>query len=66
MANTYGKVSGTFQEIDNAYGKVSGVWKEAEEIYGVQKDNRIIEYVQKGMIDAGLRVKVPVKKFKRF
>ena len=34
MANTYGKVSGTFEEIDNAYGKVSGVWKEADEIYG--------------------------------
>jgi len=34
MANTYGKVSGTFQEIDNAYGKVSGVWQEADEIYG--------------------------------
>jgi hypothetical protein len=34
MANTYGKVSGTFQEIDNAYGKVSGTWKEADEIYG--------------------------------
>jgi len=33
MANTYGKVSGTFQEIDNAYGKVSGVWQEADEIY---------------------------------
>ena len=27
MANTYGKVSGTFQEIDNAYGKVSGFGK---------------------------------------
>jgi len=24
MANTYGKVSGTFEEIENAYGKVSG------------------------------------------
>ena len=34
MANTYGKVSGTFQEIDNAYGKVSGAWQEADEIYG--------------------------------
>ena len=34
MANTYGKVSGTFEEIDNAYGKVSGVWQEADEIYG--------------------------------
>jgi len=33
MANTYGKVSGTFQEIDNAYGKVSGTWQEADEIY---------------------------------
>ena len=27
MANTYGKVSGTYQEIDNAYGKVSGTWQ---------------------------------------
>ena len=34
MANTYGKVSGTFEEIENAYGKVSGTWEEAEEIYG--------------------------------
>jgi len=34
MANTYGKVSGTLEEIDDAYGKVSGVWKEADEIYG--------------------------------
>src|SRR5210317_846060 len=34
MANTYGKVSGTFQEIENAYGKVPGVWQEADEIYG--------------------------------
>jgi hypothetical protein len=33
MANTYGKVSGTFEEIENAYGKVSGVWQEADEIY---------------------------------
>jgi hypothetical protein len=33
MANTYGKVSGTFQEIENAYGKVSGTWQEADEIY---------------------------------
>ena len=33
MANTYGKVSGTFEEIDNAYGKVSGTWQEADEIY---------------------------------
>ena len=46
--------------------KVTDLIREAEEIYGVQKDNRIIEYVQKGMIDAGLRVKVPVKKFKRW
>jgi hypothetical protein len=29
MANTYGKVSGTFEEIENAYGKVSGTWQEA-------------------------------------
>ena len=34
MANTYGKVSGTFEEIDNAYAKVSGTWQEADEIYG--------------------------------
>ncbi len=34
MANTYGKVSGTFKEIENAYGKVSGTWQEADEIYG--------------------------------
>jgi hypothetical protein len=33
MANTYGKVSGTFEEVENAYGKVSGVWQEADEIY---------------------------------
>jgi len=33
MANTYGKVSGTFEEIENAYGKVSGGWEEADEIY---------------------------------
>ena len=33
MANTYGKVSGAFKEIENAYGKVSGAWKEADEIY---------------------------------
>jgi hypothetical protein len=33
MADTYGKVSGTFEEIENAYGKVSGTWQEADEIY---------------------------------
>jgi len=33
MANTYGKVSGTFEEVENAYGKVSGTWQEADEIY---------------------------------
>ena len=33
MANTYAKVSGTFEEIDNAYGKVSSTWQEADEIY---------------------------------
>jgi hypothetical protein len=33
MANTYGKVSGTFQEIDNVYGKVSGTWQEVDEVY---------------------------------
>jgi hypothetical protein len=36
MANTYGKVSGTFEEIENAYGKVSGTWQEADEIYAKQ------------------------------
>jgi len=34
MANTYGKVSGTFEEIDNAYGTASGVWQKADEING--------------------------------
>ena len=32
MANTYAKVSGTFEEIDNAYGKVSGTWQEADAV----------------------------------
>jgi hypothetical protein len=36
VANTYGKVSGTFEEIENAYGKVSGTWQEADEIYAKQ------------------------------
>ena len=27
MANTYGKVGGTFQEADEVYGKVSGTWE---------------------------------------
>ena len=36
MANTYAKVSGTFEEIENAYGKVSGTWQEADEIYAKQ------------------------------
>jgi hypothetical protein len=40
MANTYGKVSGTFEEIENAYGKVSGTWQEADEIYA-----KVIWYV---------------------
>ena len=33
MANTYGKVSGTFQEADQVYGKVSGTWEEVDEVY---------------------------------
>ena len=33
MANTYGKVSGTFQEADQVYAKVSGTWEEVDEIY---------------------------------
>jgi hypothetical protein len=43
MANTYGKVSGTFQEIQNAYGKVSGTWEEVDEIYA--KDSGTWELV---------------------
>ena len=34
MANTYGKVSGTFQEADEVYAKVSGTWQEVDEVYG--------------------------------
>ena len=33
MANTYGKVSGTYQEADQVYGKVSGTWQEVDEVY---------------------------------
>jgi hypothetical protein len=33
MANTYGKVSGTFEEVTNIYGKVSGTWQEVDEAY---------------------------------
>ena len=42
--------------------KVADLINEAEMIYGTQKDNRIIAYVQERMIDAGLRIKVPVRK----
>ena len=34
MANTFGKVSGTFEEIDEIYAKVSGNWREVDEVYG--------------------------------
>ena len=43
MANTYGKVSGTFQEADQVYGKVSGTWEEVDEIYA--KDSGTWELV---------------------
>jgi hypothetical protein len=33
MANTYGKVAGTFQEATEIYGKVSGTWEEIDEAY---------------------------------
>ena len=33
MANTYGKVSGTYQEADQVYAKVSGTWEEVDEVY---------------------------------
>ena len=33
MANTYGKVSGTFQEADEVYAKASGTWQDVDEIY---------------------------------
>ena len=39
--------------------KVKDLIREGEELYGDHNDNRIIEYVQEKMIDAGLRVKVP-------
>ena len=42
--------------------QVADLINEAELIYGTQKDNRIIAYVQERMIDAGLRIKVPVKR----
>ena len=33
MANTYGKVGGTFQEADEVYAKASGTWQDVDEIY---------------------------------
>lgn len=33
MANTYGKVSGTFQEATEVYAKDSGTWQQVDEIY---------------------------------
>ena len=33
MANTFGKVSGTYQEADQVYAKVSGTWEEVDEVY---------------------------------
>ena len=33
MANTFGKVSGTYQEADQVYAKVSGTWEEMDEVY---------------------------------
>ena len=44
--------------------KVKHLIREGEELYGDHNDNRIIEYVQEKMIDAGLRVKIPVKEKK--
>ena len=44
--------------------KVKDLIREGEELYGDHNDNRIIDYVQEKMIDAGLRVKVPVKEKK--
>lgn len=41
--------------------KVRELLREGERIYGPQKDNRIIDFVQKGMIEAGYRIKVPVR-----
>ena len=39
---------------------------EAEALYGTQKDNSVTAYVQEKMINAGLRVKVPIKDFSDF
>ena len=33
MANTYGKVSGTFQEADEVYAKASSTWQDVDEVY---------------------------------
>jgi len=33
MANTYGKVSGTFREANEVYAKASGTWREVDEVY---------------------------------
>lgn len=33
MANTFGKVSGTYQEADEIYAKVSGTWQDVDEVY---------------------------------
>jgi len=41
--------------------KVRELLREGERLYGSQKDNRIIDHVQKGMIEAGYRIKVPVR-----
>ena len=46
--------------------KVKDLIREGEKIYGEHDDNRIIYYVQEKMIDAGLRVKIPVKKISAF
>jgi len=46
--------------------KVDQFIAEGEELYGTQKDNRVTAYVQEKMIDAGLRVKVPIKDFSDF
>ncbi len=41
--------------------KVRELLREGERLYGSSKDNRIIDHVQKGMIEAGYRIKVPVR-----
>jgi len=46
--------------------KVDQFIAEGEELYGTQKDNRVTAYVQRQMIKAGLRVKVPIKDFSDF